>query len=229
MQLYGVKYIKCLRTRNYGSEQKCEWNLSDYSWQLSHFIWIVLTLWFWHNHSEHWQNFQSVLLSLAVGQIEHLPSHLPPPFFTVKGKLVVCNGHTMLSWPCEYAVISTLSCELTIFSPGESRYRHLQWFFFSCQLGYFSIHSTNTFTQKILLKLRKYFQTPVPCWSCTSAFSHNLVQNIIPTFSGIIVHDNFTFFYLFPHHCTRNHDAVMKGGWQPCFLLVHAIPVLGYW
>jgi len=28
MQLYGVKYIKCLRTRKYSLEHKCEWNLS---------------------------------------------------------------------------------------------------------------------------------------------------------------------------------------------------------
>jgi hypothetical protein len=29
--------------------------------------------WSLHAHSEHWQHFQSVFLSLAVGQIEHLP------------------------------------------------------------------------------------------------------------------------------------------------------------
>ena len=115
MHLYRVKYTKCLRTRKYNSEQKCEWNLSDYSWQLSHFIWIILTVWFWRTHSEYWQHSQSVLLSLAVGQIEHLPSHLLPLFFTVKWKLVVCKGHTLLSCPSEYVVISTLSCELTIF------------------------------------------------------------------------------------------------------------------
>jgi len=108
--------------------------LSDFSWQLSRFISVVLTVWFWHTRSEHWQHFQSVIQSLAVGQIEHLPSHLPPPFLTVKQKLVVCKGHTVLSWPCEYDVISTLSCELTIFSPRESRYRHLRCFFFFCQL-----------------------------------------------------------------------------------------------
>ena len=200
MQLYRVKYIKCLRTRKYRLEQKCEWSLSDFSWQLSHFIQIVLTVWFWHTRSEHWQHFQSVLLSLAVGQIEHLPSHLPAPFFTVKWKLVACKRHTVLSWPCEYVVISTLGRELTIFSPRESRYRHLRWWFFFCHLGYFSIHSTNTFTRITSLKLRKCFQKPLPCWSLTSAFCHNLVQNIRPTFSGINLHDNFTFVIFFLAH-----------------------------
>ena len=39
-----------------------------------------------HTHSEDWQHFQSILLSLAVEQIEHPPRRLPPSFFTV----VVC-------------------------------------------------------------------------------------------------------------------------------------------
>jgi hypothetical protein len=29
--------------------------------------------WSLHTHSQHWQHFQPVFLSLAVGQIEHLP------------------------------------------------------------------------------------------------------------------------------------------------------------
>jgi hypothetical protein len=41
-----------------------------------------------HTHFEHWQHFQSVFLTLAVGQIEHLPHHLPPPFFTIVGDAV---------------------------------------------------------------------------------------------------------------------------------------------
>jgi hypothetical protein len=33
--------------------------------------------WPLHIHSEHWQHFQSVFLSLAVGQIEHLVLRMP--------------------------------------------------------------------------------------------------------------------------------------------------------
>jgi hypothetical protein len=38
-----------------------------------------LIQWSLHTHSEHWQHFQSVFLSLAVGQIQHLP-HCPVGF-----------------------------------------------------------------------------------------------------------------------------------------------------
>lgn len=43
-------------------------------------------------HLVHWQHFQSVLLSLVAGQTEHLPSHLPPPLFTVVGEAVYFQG-----------------------------------------------------------------------------------------------------------------------------------------
>jgi hypothetical protein len=33
---------------------------------------IVLIEWSLHTHSEHWQHFQSVFMTLAVGQIENL-------------------------------------------------------------------------------------------------------------------------------------------------------------
>jgi len=48
-----------------------------------------------------------------------------------------------------------------------------------------------------------------------------------PTFSGIIVHDDFRFVILFAHSGMFLHDAVKKGGWQPCFFLVHMISMLG--
>jgi hypothetical protein len=41
-----------------------------------------------HTHFEHWLHIQSVFLTLAVGQIEHLPCRLPPPFFTIVGDAV---------------------------------------------------------------------------------------------------------------------------------------------
>ena len=41
--------------------------------KLSRLILIVLIEWSLHAHPEHWRNFQSVFLSFAVGQIEHLP------------------------------------------------------------------------------------------------------------------------------------------------------------
>jgi hypothetical protein len=46
------------------------------------FLWTVLTEWSLHTHSKLWQHFQSVLLSLAVGQTEHLPCRLLLLFFT---------------------------------------------------------------------------------------------------------------------------------------------------
>lgn len=46
-----------------------------------------------------------------------------------------------------------LVCGLNHFFTKESRYRHLWFFFFCCQLGYFSIHSTNEFTLATAFKL----------------------------------------------------------------------------
>jgi hypothetical protein len=38
-----------------------------------HILFELSIEWSLHTRSEHWQHFQSVILSLAVGQIEHLP------------------------------------------------------------------------------------------------------------------------------------------------------------
>lgn len=77
MQVNGVKYIKYMRTEMYSLEEKIERNLYyNGSWQLSHFIWAVLTDWLLPTHSEHWQHSHSVLLFLAAGQTKHLPSRL---------------------------------------------------------------------------------------------------------------------------------------------------------
>jgi len=76
MQPYRAKYIKLLRTRDYSLEKKMRMKLvlwlflstvtvpvnCDCSCQLSYFIWTVLTHWFLHTHSKHWQQFQSFLL-----------------------------------------------------------------------------------------------------------------------------------------------------------------------
>jgi len=76
----------------------------DCSWQLSNFVWSVLTEWSLHTHSEHWQHFQSVLLSLAVGQIEHLPCHCLCLSSHLYAKLVVFKGHPLLLVPCSMSV-----------------------------------------------------------------------------------------------------------------------------
>jgi hypothetical protein len=77
MQFFRVKYIKCLRTRKYGLEHTRERNLCllILFLELSHAIGIVMIEQSLHTHSEQWQHFQSVFLSLAVGQIQHLPRH----------------------------------------------------------------------------------------------------------------------------------------------------------
>ena len=51
-----------------------------------------------------------------------------------------------------------LICGVTISSPREIRYRHLRFFFSCCQLGYYSIHSANAFTQATSIKLRNSFK-----------------------------------------------------------------------
>lgn len=58
-------------------------------------------------------------------------------------------------------------------------------------------------------------------------FPQELVQNAKPTFSAIVLHDDLRFVILFAHSGTCLHDAVKKGEWQPCFFLVHMIPVFG--
>jgi len=50
-----------------------------------------------------------------------------------------------------------LICDCTISSPRRRRYRHLQ-LFFCYQLEYFSIHSTDAFTQATLMKLQNSFK-----------------------------------------------------------------------
>jgi len=74
MELYRVKYWRRLRTRKYILEHKCEWNLSLEWWFFVTVIFylIVLIERSLHTHSKPWQHFQSVCLSLAVGQTEHL-------------------------------------------------------------------------------------------------------------------------------------------------------------
>ena len=70
------------------------------------------------------------------------------------------------------------------------------------------------------------FQTPARCWSHTSVFPQKLVQNVKPTLNGIIVNDDCRFvIFFFTHSC-----VIMTLWWkEPCFLLVHMIPVSGHW
>ena len=108
----------------------------------------MLIEWSLYTHSEHWQHFQSVFLSLPVGQIEHLPCHLPPPFFTVVGDagclqatpfalvaLQICLSPFPLS--------ALLMCGFTISSPRQSIYRHLRFFFSCCQMHLHKQHQSS--------------------------------------------------------------------------------------
>jgi len=159
MQLYSVKCMKFLRTRQYSLEQKCEWNLSDCFWQLSHLVSIFLTVWYLHIHSQHWQHFQS-LLSLGPEQIEHLPSCLPPHFFKVVVEAGCLQGSPialMVPWvhwhfhhqpPLPFLLPQKSHTDIFddyFYWCGCSCSLILRWFS-CCQLGYFSIHSTNAFT-----------------------------------------------------------------------------------
>ena len=49
-------------------------------------------------------------------------------------------------------------------------------------------------------QVEEWFQRPTPCWSHTSVFPHELVQNVSPTFSGIILHHYFRFVIFFLSH-----------------------------
>jgi len=124
----------------------------NFSLQLSYVIWIVLVEWSLHTHSEHWQHFQSDFLSLAVGQIQRLPCHLPPSFYTfvVEGGCLQVTPIALKSlqvWLLTFPLSAILLICVTISSPRESSYRCLWLFSFCCQLGSFSIHSTNASTQ----------------------------------------------------------------------------------
>ena len=91
-----------------------------------------------------------------------------------------------------------LICGFTIYSPRESRYRCLWLFFFCCQLGYFNPHYKCIYTH--INQFEEKFQRPMPCLSHTNVFPHKLVQNVSPTCSGIIVHDDFRFVIFFLSH-----------------------------
>jgi len=69
----------------------------DCSWQLSYFVGIFLTKWFLHTHSEAWQHFQSILLSLTVEQIENLPTKRTPSTPSSSVFLHSCRGFQVLS------------------------------------------------------------------------------------------------------------------------------------
>ena len=163
-------------------------------------------MWFLHTHSEHCKFFQTVLLSVAVGQLERLTSHLPPPFFTVAGE-DGCLQRTSLALVALSMSTFPLSA-ITSISPRESRYRCLRWFFLSCQSGYFSIHSTHAFTQTTSIKLRSSLK-------CQSNFDLVQVHSLRslswtskPTFSDIILHDDFRFVISF-----RTHTRVVMMLW----------------
>ena len=72
MQLYKMKCPNSLRTIKHSWEQKCVWNLEVlWFWlELLDVIWTVLIDWSLHTNSDHWQHFQSVFVSLALGKIE---------------------------------------------------------------------------------------------------------------------------------------------------------------
>ena len=118
-----------------------------------------------HIHSKHRQHFQSVLPSLAPGQIEHLPCRLPPPFFTAVGE-ADCLQATPIALMALRACLSKFPLSVLLLIRGvtisfhtESRYRRLRFFFFfCCQLGYSSAHSTNAVTQATSIKFRNSFK-----------------------------------------------------------------------
>ena len=151
-----------MTTRKYSLEHKYEWNLSQVWFFLTTVIHylncldrVVLAHPFWALAAFPVCFF----LSLAVGQIQHLSRHLPPSFyiFVVEaGCLQATPIALMALWVCllMFPLSAILLIRVTISSPRESSYRCLWLFFFCCQLVYFSIHSTNAFTQATSIKLR---------------------------------------------------------------------------
>jgi len=96
-----------------------------------------------------------------------------------------------------------------------------------CQLWYYSIHSTNAFTQTSSIKLRNSFE------------GHHLVDLIqvcsLTSWSRIsspllvalsTVHDDFRIVIFFLSRSCVVMMLWLKRGWQSCFLLVYMIPVL---
>jgi hypothetical protein len=165
MQLYSGKHIQFLRIRKYSLEHKCEWNLSV--------LWLFLANQFWALAT--FLVYFSVLNN--VGHTEHLKWSLPPSSFQAVGDAGCLQGIS-IALMCQGVCLSTfplsalfLTCGLTTSSPRESRYRCLGWFF-CYQLGYFSIHSTNAFTQATVITLRNSFKVQYPFWSCPERQPH---------------------------------------------------------
>ena len=86
------------------------------------------------------------------------PCHLPPPSFTpiweagcLQGTPIVLMAWQVCLSTCPLSAL--LLCGITTASPTDSRFRCLQWFF-CCQLGYYSIHYTNAFTQATSVNLK---------------------------------------------------------------------------
>ena len=230
MHLYRVKYIKCLRTRKFILEHECEWNLSlvrlflaivarylnclDTA-VLAHPFWALATF--------------PVCFFVPRCSTNRAPSMLSSSvcFFTSVIQ-AGCLQVTPIDLMALHVCLSTFPLSalpliygVTFSSPRESRYRCLWLFFFCCQLGCFSVHSTNAFTQATSIKLRNSFKGQCQV-DLVQVYSLQAVQNINPTFSSLIVHGDFRLWsFSSPMHmsswCCDERMTVL-------FLLVHVIP-----
>jgi len=97
--------------------------------------------------------------------VQHSPYHIPLPLFTFVVE-IGCSQATSSALMALRVYLSMfplaallLTYGVTISFPRQSRYRRLQLSFICYQLGYFSIQSTNAFTQATSIKLRNSFKS----------------------------------------------------------------------
>ena len=155
MQLYGVKYIKCLRTRKYSLEHKCEWNLS--------LIWLFLAI-----VTCYLNCLDRVILAHPFWALATFPvpfsllscwTKRTPSIPSSSTFLHSCRGSWLFASDthCSHDPAS-MSVDVSTISPSSymlcyhffSQRKHIRVslvIFLCCQVGYFSIHSTNASTQ----------------------------------------------------------------------------------
>ena len=104
MQLYGVKYIQFLGARKYSLEQKCE--------RIFSVLWLFLAFVTFCFKCPHRVDLAHPFWAPAIFPVHSsirscCTTRKPSTVFLclsslLQGELVVCKGHPLLLWPCEY-------------------------------------------------------------------------------------------------------------------------------
>ena len=117
---------------------------------------LELSVWFLHTHSEHWQHFQSVILSLAVGQIHTFHAIFLHLYLQLQQKLVYSHGPVRM-----YVEIPSIRPSSYIWSYHFFSQRTLIQITSMILLLMpirISNHSTNADTQPTSIKVRNSFK-----------------------------------------------------------------------